>query len=107
MSIPVTDMYSCIILGKRNRFHMWLINEKAFFYSKWQKQVDKTQYWKKMANQYAEISDEGALTNSQDETDHRVRPTDLMLCPIKRNKVGVIQWFGVLSMLMHNALEIL
>ena len=32
-------------------------------------------------------------------------PQTLMFCPTK-NKVGVIRWFGVSSMLMHDALEI-
>ena len=29
-----------------------------------------------MADQFAETSDDGALTDSQDEMDHRVWPTD-------------------------------
>ena len=60
-----------------------------------------------MANQYAERSDERVLTNSQDKMDHGVWPIDPNVMSFKRNKVGVIQWFGVLSMLMHDALEIL
>ena len=41
---------------------MQLINE-----SKWQKQVAKIQYWQEMVEQLATRSDEGALTDSQDE----------------------------------------
>ena len=44
-----------------------------------------------MADQLAEISVEGALTDSQDEMDHGVHPTDPNVISYKKNKVGVIQ----------------
>ena len=56
---------------------MQLINEKAFFYSKWCKKLERiSKYCRKMADQYGERSDEGVLTDSQDEMDHRVWPMD-------------------------------
>ena len=70
-------MYLCIILGKKDELHMQLINEKAFFYSKQWKKLEKiSKYWRKMADQYAKRLDEGALIDSQDEMDHRVQPMD-------------------------------
>ena len=59
-----------------------------------------------MAVQLAKRSDEGVFTDNQDEMDHGVQPTDPNVLSSK-NRIGIIQWFGVLSMLMHNALEIL
>ena len=35
-----------------------------------------SKYWKKKMDEYNERSDEGAITDSQDELDHGVHPTD-------------------------------
>ena len=52
-------------------------------------------------------SDEGAVTDSQDEFDHGVHPMDPNVMEYQKNKVGVAIQSGVLGMLMCNALEIL
>ena len=59
-----------------------------------------------MADQLAERSDKVVLTDGQDEMDLAVWPMDPNVLSYK-NKIGVIQWFGVSSMLMHDALEML
>ena len=66
-----------IFIGGKKGWIVYVVNKgETVFYSKWQKQLDKiSQYWRKMADQLANRSDEGALTDSQDEIDHGVWPT--------------------------------
>ena len=49
---------------------MWIINLLVILYSKHQKQMAKmAKYWKMKLQDYNEGSDEGAVTDSQDEFD--------------------------------------
>ena len=57
--------------------------------------------------EYNERSDEGPITDIQDEFNHGVHPMDPMSWDTKKNKFGVVIWSEVLGMLMCNALEVL
>ena len=55
---------------------MQIINLMVFLYSKCQKWGKMANYWKRKKQEYNERLDEGAITDSQDELDHGVHPTD-------------------------------
>ena len=52
-------------------------SSQAFLYSKHQKQLEGiSKHWREKVEGYNERSDEGAITDSQDEYDHGVCPMD-------------------------------
>ena len=93
--------------GERNGLHMWLINERlSLTVSSGNNLTKFHSIGEKWLISWPRDQMRGHLLIARMKWTMECSPWTRMFCPTK-NKVGVIQWFGVLSMFIHDALEIL
>ena len=85
-----TWFYLGIKFGKQGVIlFAYIESSQASFYSKCRKCLEAMWwYWKGKADYYNKRSDEGADTDSQDERDQGVQPTDLNVMSYKKKKWG-------------------
>ena len=100
-------VFGYIFGGERNGLHMQLINERLFLTVSSRNDLTKFHgIGGKWLSSWLRDQMRGCLLIARMKWTMECSPWTLMFCPTK-NKVGVIQWFGVSSMLMHDALVIL